>query len=75
MSPRPNTFSLARPHDQQYVEHAWAQLLSMPLVAPPPIMVLGLLWLLCLSWEKVQDLVPLISLMFASSLDQRGLQC
>lgn len=34
MSPGPNTFSIARPRAQQYVEHVCTQLLSIPLAAP-----------------------------------------
>lgn len=34
MSPGPNTFSIARPGAQQYVEHVCTQLLSIPLAAP-----------------------------------------
>lgn len=37
----PNTFSIAIPHAQQYVEHVWTQLLSVPLVAPTSYHGLG----------------------------------
>jgi hypothetical protein len=70
MSPGPNTFSIARPHAQQYVGYVWTQLLSVPLVAPTSYHRPGLL-----GWNGGRTESPLISLIFATFLDQAGLLC
>lgn len=70
MSSGPNTFSLTRPLTQQYVEHVWTQLLSVPLVAPTSYHGPGLL-----GWSGGRTESPLIALIFATVLDRAGLLC